>query len=244
MHSTYCFSPRPRPRVAPSPARRARGAVDAGQLFVLYLSPERFRHRERGRYPAVRVDHMLVHPVDDALDGVADVLRRRDDDAAGEEQHRREDVVEAEDRAVRGDVLRLEVGGEAPQELEHPAAGVEDGKTAAKSRKCLWDDGACARAHPQPITRVPRVERIPRVAPEAAEKSKCGRAAITATATARKGARRPYFHITDGENSVLCSQSATDRAECCPHGFVPSAVAPPCAGLLVMSARLLLPAIA
>lgn len=56
---------------------------DAGVCHLLAdLALERVRHGERGRDPAVRVDGVRRQPVDDALDGLADVLRGRDDERA------------------------------------------------------------------------------------------------------------------------------------------------------------------
>jgi len=88
-------------------------------FFSTHLSAEGVRHGEGAVDPAERVDHVRRNPIDDAADRLAHVLGGGDDQAAGEQQHRGEGVVQPEDGVVRLDVLPLEVALQATQQLVH-----------------------------------------------------------------------------------------------------------------------------
>lgn len=62
---------------------------------------------------------MSGQAVDDALDGIAHVLRCCDDEAAGHQHHRREDVVQSKDGTVCCDLLELQVVLQPSQQLVH-----------------------------------------------------------------------------------------------------------------------------
>lgn len=84
-----------------------------------YLSLKRVRHQEGRRDPAKRVHNMRRNPAHDALYGVAHELGRCDDQTARHQHHRGEERVQAENRAIRRDVLPFQVVLQAPQELVH-----------------------------------------------------------------------------------------------------------------------------
>ena len=69
------------------------------------------RHGERGRDPAVGVDDVDGNiTIVDALDGVTQELRGRDDQRKGEQHHRREHIFHPEDGIVGHVFLALHPG--------------------------------------------------------------------------------------------------------------------------------------
>lgn len=88
---------------------------DRETIVIRYLSTERVRHGERGRYPAVSIDDVRGQALDDAGDRITDVLGGRDHQRAREQQHRGEVVVHAKQHGVRDDLLPLQVLAQSSQ---------------------------------------------------------------------------------------------------------------------------------
>lgn len=88
--------------------------------FDAYLAVEGVGHREGGRDPAESVNGMGWESAHDALDGIADVLGRRDDHRTPHQHRRREEVVQPEYGAVRRDRLPFQIVFEPSEESQHP----------------------------------------------------------------------------------------------------------------------------
>lgn len=84
-----------------------------------HLPIEGVRHRERAGNPAERVQNMRRYAAADAANRLPHILRAGDDQAAAQQHHRGEHVVQPKHGVVDLHLLRLEVALQIAQQLVH-----------------------------------------------------------------------------------------------------------------------------
>lgn len=163
----------------------AAGVVHAGVRHAdAHLLLERLLDGVRGVYPAVRVEHVLRYVLGvHAVDRVADVLARGDDQAERGQQHHGQAVVHAEHGRVDVHVADFYQALQAPEHVKHgvpgrrrtpsvsPAFQSPRGLSAAAGRQYHGRHGRCRRRRRRASLRVSGVKAAARVLPRRIHRS-------------------------------------------------------------------------